>query len=188
MTENTKPQKMNSQQAEMPKDNYQVGYRRPPRHTQFKPGRSGNPRGRPGRFIEPAPNRWVLRGQFMHLCKKQITVVEDGRREKMPIMMAVLRQLQIKALSGDMTAIKHLLPLYDSILRENEETQHQFMKYVLEDEARWEKETEAQMTPEQKKALEEARAKRPPREEGEDFMDYLRRVRDNPIEKPESEN
>jgi hypothetical protein len=26
---------------------YEVGYGRPPRHTRFKPGRSGNPRGRP---------------------------------------------------------------------------------------------------------------------------------------------
>jgi hypothetical protein len=28
-------------------NNYHVGYGRPPRHTQFKPGRSGNPAGRP---------------------------------------------------------------------------------------------------------------------------------------------
>jgi hypothetical protein len=27
--------------------NYEVGYRRPPREYQFKPGHSGNPRGRP---------------------------------------------------------------------------------------------------------------------------------------------
>src|SRR5215213_6143909 len=26
---------------------YEVGYRKPPRHTQFKPGQSGNPKGRP---------------------------------------------------------------------------------------------------------------------------------------------
>ena len=26
---------------------YRVGYGRPPRHTQFKPGKVGNPRGRP---------------------------------------------------------------------------------------------------------------------------------------------
>ncbi len=26
---------------------YEVGYGKPPRHTRFQPGRSGNPRGRP---------------------------------------------------------------------------------------------------------------------------------------------
>ena len=30
----------------MPKD-YEVGYRKPPKHTQFKEGQSGNPAGRP---------------------------------------------------------------------------------------------------------------------------------------------
>jgi hypothetical protein len=30
-------------------DSYKVGYRNPPRHTQFRKGRSGNPGGRPRR-------------------------------------------------------------------------------------------------------------------------------------------
>src|SRR5690242_19457695 len=30
-----------------PPGNYEVGYRKPPQHTRFKPGHSGNPRGRP---------------------------------------------------------------------------------------------------------------------------------------------
>ena len=28
-------------------DDYEVGFKKPPKHTQFKPGRSGNPDGRP---------------------------------------------------------------------------------------------------------------------------------------------
>jgi hypothetical protein len=28
-------------------NDYEVGYRRPPKHTRFKPGQSGNPLGRP---------------------------------------------------------------------------------------------------------------------------------------------
>ena len=31
----------------MAKKDYAIGYKRPPRATQFKPGRSGNPKGRP---------------------------------------------------------------------------------------------------------------------------------------------
>jgi hypothetical protein len=184
MSKNAKRDRGPDQQDEA-KTEYRVGYRRPPRHTQFKPGRSGNPRGRPSRYIEPAGNRWVLRGQFMHLCAKQVTFVEDGRREKMPIMMAVLRQLQIKALSGNMTAIKLLLPLYETMLTENEETQMKFMKLVLEEEERWEREEDRKnpKTPEQKRAYEEARRNRPPREPGEDFMSYLRRTGQYPVKK-----
>lgn len=33
--------------ADVAPPNYAVGYGKPPRHTQFKPGRSGNPKGRP---------------------------------------------------------------------------------------------------------------------------------------------
>ena len=32
--------------GDAPERNYQVGYKKPPRHSQFKPGQSGNPRGR----------------------------------------------------------------------------------------------------------------------------------------------
>ena len=31
---------------------YEVGYRKPPRHTQFQKGQSGNPGGRPRRRLE----------------------------------------------------------------------------------------------------------------------------------------
>ena len=30
-------------------DDYEVGYGRPPKHGQFPPGKSGNPKGRPSR-------------------------------------------------------------------------------------------------------------------------------------------
>ena len=32
-----------------PTDAYEVGYGKPPRHTRFPKGRSGNPKGRPPR-------------------------------------------------------------------------------------------------------------------------------------------
>jgi len=39
---------------------YEVGYRKPPRHTQFQKGQSGNPGGRPRRSQEPtAPTHAV---------------------------------------------------------------------------------------------------------------------------------
>ena len=31
----------------MSKGDYQVGFGKPPKHAQFKPGKSGNPKGRP---------------------------------------------------------------------------------------------------------------------------------------------
>lgn len=41
-----------------PNDNaYEIGYKRPPRSTRFKPGRSGNPKGRQ-RVPEISPRCW----------------------------------------------------------------------------------------------------------------------------------
>ena len=31
----------------MPDSDYEVGYKKPPKSTQFQPGQSGNPKGRP---------------------------------------------------------------------------------------------------------------------------------------------
>jgi hypothetical protein len=36
-------------------ENYEVGYGRPPKEFQFRPGRSGNPRGRPRRTLSFVP-------------------------------------------------------------------------------------------------------------------------------------
>lgn len=32
--------------SESSEDDFKVGYKRPPRHSRFQPGKSGNPRGR----------------------------------------------------------------------------------------------------------------------------------------------
>jgi len=34
-------------EREQPEEDYEVGYYRPPKHTRYKPGQSGNPKGRP---------------------------------------------------------------------------------------------------------------------------------------------
>ena len=40
-------QKSSDKKSEEKTDGYEVGYRKPPKHSQFKPGQSGNPNGRP---------------------------------------------------------------------------------------------------------------------------------------------
>ena len=48
-------------------DDDRVGYRRPPKHTRFKPGQSGNPKGRP----KHAPN---LKTEFLEELGDDVTV------------------------------------------------------------------------------------------------------------------
>ena len=73
---------------------YEVGYGRPPRTTRFKPGQSGNPRGRP----KGAKNvDTILRDVLM----QQIVVLESGKRRKIAVFEAYLKRLSKQALEGD---------------------------------------------------------------------------------------
>lgn len=55
-------------------DEYEVGYRKPPRHTRFRKGQSGNPKGRP----KGAKN---LKTELEEELQEKI-VVREGRPER----------------------------------------------------------------------------------------------------------
>jgi hypothetical protein len=58
---------------------YEVGYRKPPRHTQFQKGQSGNPGGRPRRL--PAER---LEELALYEAYRTTIVMEDGPRPRRP--------------------------------------------------------------------------------------------------------
>lgn len=74
-----------------------VGYGRPPKHTIWQPGRSGNPRGRPKGRRNIAT---IIREQAMQL----ITVTVGGRRRKMPRYAALLHQQWAEAFKSNAKA------------------------------------------------------------------------------------
>jgi hypothetical protein len=59
-------------------EDYNVGYRRPPKHSQFQPGRSGNPRGRPKREES-------LRDLIKADLNKIVSVQENGKTRTMTL-------------------------------------------------------------------------------------------------------
>src|SRR4051794_2005701 len=81
----------------MPSDNkrgYKVGRGKPPLKTRFKPGQSGNPRGRPkGRRGISA----LLQAQLQTLIK----VTEDGQTKRMTKLQAIVKRLVNALLKGD---------------------------------------------------------------------------------------
>jgi hypothetical protein len=75
----------------MPADDerdYEVGYGKPPRHTRFELGRSGNPRGRPG----GSKNLLTLLNEAL---SEPVIVVENGRRRKIAKRQAIITQLVV---------------------------------------------------------------------------------------------
>src|SRR5919109_55750 len=80
--------------ASPPDDGYKVGYGRPPKHSQFKPGRSGNPKGRPRK------SKNVETLITMELEQK-VTIKEGGRELRVTKREAIVKQLVNSALKGD---------------------------------------------------------------------------------------
>jgi hypothetical protein len=87
-----------------------VGYRKPPRRTQFKKGQSGNPKGRPRKSKNFAT---LLRQQL----EKPVTVTENGRRKKVTMLQAMVALMTRKGLSGDTRTQKMLIDLIREIER-----------------------------------------------------------------------
>jgi len=91
---------------------YKVGYKKPPKHTQFKPGVSGNPSGRPPRKKDTEPTRIRRRNaheDFLRIMDKPITITIEGQPEKMSIYEALILQATKKGLSGHGPTLRFLL-------------------------------------------------------------------------------
>jgi hypothetical protein len=89
----------------MPTDlerNYDVGYRKPPQHSRFKKGRSGNPKGRP----RESKNWDTL---FDKELNARVAVHKDGQRKKISKREAIATQVVNKAVSGDLRFARELL-------------------------------------------------------------------------------
>ena len=70
----------------MPPDDerdYEVGYGKPPRHTRFEPGRSGNPRGRP-------PGAKNMKTLLSKALNELVVVTEPGGRRKVSKRKAIV--------------------------------------------------------------------------------------------------
>lgn len=80
---------------------YAVGYGKPPKHTQFKPGQSGNPSGRP-------KGSRSLGAEFSSMLARKIPVREGGQTKQMTILQAILLTTAKNAMGGDHRARKDI--------------------------------------------------------------------------------
>src|SRR5947209_338928 len=81
------------------KKGYTVGYGKPPKHSQFKKGTSGNKDGRPKGI-----KNFVT--TFQEEMNRKIFISENGRRRMITKFEATLKQLANKAAMGDPKSIQ----------------------------------------------------------------------------------
>jgi len=81
--------------------NYLVGYGKPPVHTQFKKGQSGNPNGRPKGVVN-------FHTAILRAAEAKIHVMENGRSKTITKLEAATIQVTNKAAAGDVRAYELL--------------------------------------------------------------------------------
>src|SRR5438045_1707067 len=91
-----------------------VGYKRPPKSSQFSKGQSGNPKGRP----RGAEGR---RNILERVAYETHTVREGGRKRRLTTIEALLVTLRNMTMEGDPRAAK----LYDEFYRKHLPDQEQ---------------------------------------------------------------
>lgn len=93
-------------------NNDEIGYGKPPKKTQFKPGQSGNPKGRPkGSKSLGSVVRKELGGK--------IQLSQNGKRKRVSKVEALVMRLLKDALDGKPRAQSEILKLADAYLPED---------------------------------------------------------------------
>jgi Family of unknown function (DUF5681) len=83
---------------------YEVGYKKPPKNTQFKKGVSGNSSGRPKKKND---NKQTFKAIFDKRVRAQI----GGKQQQMNGLEIILWQLRVKASAGDLSAVRLYIDL-----------------------------------------------------------------------------
>jgi uncharacterized protein (UPF0216 family) len=106
---------------------YKVGYKKPPLHTRFQKGQSGNPRGRP----RGSKNLSTL---LTDALNEPVVVTEDGKRRKISKRELGIRQLVNKFAMAEAQATKILLGLMQERDRLAAETSAERPSFGADDE------------------------------------------------------
>lgn len=86
-------------------DDDEVGYGKPPRSHQFKPGESGNPKGRK----KGVKNEVTI---LQELLQHRVTLNERGKPRKITLLEAILRKVAEDGLRGNIKSVGFLLNRY----------------------------------------------------------------------------
>jgi hypothetical protein len=121
---------------------YEVGYGKPPAQTQFKPGQSGNPRGRPqgARNKRPALNEERLKSIILEEAYRAIRINDGDRQIKVPMAQAIVRAVAVNAVKGQQRAQRLFTELLSTTEKENRALSDAWLDVAMTYKIEWDKE------------------------------------------------
>lgn len=90
-------------------DDYEVGYKKPPKHGRFRPGESGNWRGRPR-------GAKSLKTELREELAETIKIKESGHAKMVSKQRAMLKSITAKAVQGDTKAVSVVVGMVSRFL------------------------------------------------------------------------
>lgn len=124
---------------------YEIGYRRPPVHSRFKAGQSGNPRGRPKGAGNkptpvPGPHEERLKSIVMEEAYRTIGIRDGDRMIEIPVIQAIVRSVGLNAAKGNQRAQRMFTDLLLAIEGERKALRDEMTKTAIEYKCNWERE------------------------------------------------
>ena len=109
------------QSAPPANDNVEIGYGKPPAEQQFKPGQSGNVKGRPkgAKNKRPAFGVELLKSTILMEVYNEIEMHEGEETITLPKATVIVRKMLDKAVGGDTRAAQIITAMVQNIEREN---------------------------------------------------------------------
>jgi hypothetical protein len=90
----------------MEKTDYEVGYKKPPLHSQFKPGNRVNPNGRRGK------RKQRTEAEIVHaIMTEPVSFRKGGKSKRLSRIELMIKSFGAAALNGDVGAAEALLKI-----------------------------------------------------------------------------
>jgi hypothetical protein len=109
MTQNDEPESPPEAAPQPEAEGTEVGYRKPPSEHQFKPGKSGNPKGRP----KGAKNESTILDEIL---SQKIEYRSGGRVRKISVLKGILLRMADDALKGNTKNATFILNRYAAMV------------------------------------------------------------------------